>query len=67
MLEPNAVFDIAKHMNGKLSLIRNYPSQLRTVDYLGYTSCLATRARLPRRIAAVAFGRSRSVRGVAKP
>jgi hypothetical protein len=42
MLEPNAVFDITKHMNGKLSLIRNYPSQLRTVDYLGYASCLAT-------------------------
>jgi LmbE family N-acetylglucosaminyl deacetylase len=42
MLEPNAVFDITKHMDGKLSLIRNYPSQLRTVDYLGYASCLAT-------------------------
>jgi N-acetylglucosamine malate deacetylase 1 len=42
MLEPNAVFDITPHLADKLSLIRNYPSQLRTVDYLGYVSGLAT-------------------------
>jgi LmbE family N-acetylglucosaminyl deacetylase len=41
MLEPNAVFDITKHLAGKLSLIRNYPSQLRTVDYVRYASGLA--------------------------
>jgi LmbE family N-acetylglucosaminyl deacetylase len=41
MLEPNAVFDITKHLVGKLSLIRNYPSQLRTVDYVRYASGLA--------------------------
>jgi LmbE family N-acetylglucosaminyl deacetylase len=42
MLEPNAVFDITEYLADKLSLIRNYPSQLRTVDYVGYASCLAT-------------------------
>jgi LmbE family N-acetylglucosaminyl deacetylase len=42
MLEPNAVFDITKHLGDKLSLIRNYPSQLRTVDYVGYAAGLAT-------------------------
>jgi hypothetical protein len=36
------VFDITPHLADKLSLIRNYPSQLRTVDYLGYMSGLAT-------------------------
>jgi hypothetical protein len=42
MLEPNAVLDITAHLAGKLSLIRNYPSQLRTVDYVGYASSLAS-------------------------
>lgn len=42
MLEPNAVLDITGHLAGKLSLIRNYPSQLRTVDYVGYASSLAS-------------------------
>jgi LmbE family N-acetylglucosaminyl deacetylase len=41
MLEPNAVFDITQHLEDKLALIRNYPSQLRTVDYLRYVSGLA--------------------------
>jgi N-acetylglucosamine malate deacetylase 1 len=41
MLEPNAVFDITKHLTDKLSLIQNYPSQLRTVNYLEYASGLA--------------------------
>jgi LmbE family N-acetylglucosaminyl deacetylase len=42
MLEPNAVFDITPYLSEKLSLIRNYSSQLRTVDYLGYAAGLAT-------------------------
>jgi LmbE family N-acetylglucosaminyl deacetylase len=42
MLEPNAVFDITKHLAEKISLIRNYPSQLRTIDYIGYISGLAS-------------------------
>jgi LmbE family N-acetylglucosaminyl deacetylase len=41
MLEPNAVFDITKHLVDKLSLIRNYSTQLRTVDYVEYASGLA--------------------------
>jgi len=41
MLKPNAVFDITKHLADKLSLIRNYPSQLRTGEYVGYASGLA--------------------------
>lgn len=41
MLEPNAVFDITPHLAGKLDLVRNYPSQLRTVDYLSYVEGLA--------------------------
>ncbi len=41
MLEPNAVFDITNHLADKLLLIRNYSSQLRTVDYVGYASGLA--------------------------
>ncbi len=41
MLEPNAVFDITDYLDGKLSLIRNYPSQLRTVDYESYCTGLA--------------------------
>jgi hypothetical protein len=42
MLEPNAVLDIIAHLADKLSLIRNYPSQLRTVDCVGYASSLAS-------------------------
>jgi N-acetylglucosamine malate deacetylase 1 len=42
MLEPNAVFDITPYLTDKLSLIRNYPSQLRTVDYLAYARGLAS-------------------------
>jgi hypothetical protein len=42
MLEPNAVFDITQHLVDKLSLIRNYASQLRTAYYLGYASAIAT-------------------------
>jgi N-acetylglucosamine malate deacetylase 1 len=41
MLEPNAVFDVTEHMEEKLSLIRNYSSQLRTVDYVRYAAGLA--------------------------
>jgi LmbE family N-acetylglucosaminyl deacetylase len=41
MLEPNAVFDITEHLADKLSLIQNYASQLRTVNYVGYASGLA--------------------------
>jgi len=41
LLEPNAVFDITAHLPGKLALIQNYASQLRTVDYASYASALA--------------------------
>lgn len=41
LLEPNAVLDITPYLQGKLGLIANYPSQLRTVDYLQYASALA--------------------------
>ncbi len=41
LLEPNAVFDITGNMAEKLSLIQNYTSQLRTVDYMQYASGLA--------------------------
>jgi LmbE family N-acetylglucosaminyl deacetylase len=41
MLEPNAVFDITEYLAAKLSLIQNYTSQLRTVDYVAYASSLA--------------------------
>ena len=41
MLEPNALFDISHCLEDKLSLVRNYESQLRTVDYLNYVSGLA--------------------------
>lgn len=36
MLQPNAVLDITDHLEGKLALLRNYTSQLRTVDYENY-------------------------------
>jgi LmbE family N-acetylglucosaminyl deacetylase len=41
MLEPNAVFDVTDYLEQKLALIRNYSSQLRTVDYVQYASGLA--------------------------
>lgn len=41
LLEPNAIFDITGHLAEKLSLIQNYTSQLRTVDYAQYASGLA--------------------------
>jgi N-acetylglucosamine malate deacetylase 1 len=41
LLEPNAVFDISKYLEEKLLLIRNYSTQLRTVDYVQYASGLA--------------------------
>lgn len=41
MLEPNAVFDISEHLEGKASLIKNYETQLRTVDYVNYAEGLA--------------------------
>ncbi len=41
LLEPNAVMDISKHLDEKLALIRNYESQLRTVDYVSFASGLA--------------------------
>ena len=41
LLEPNAVLDITPHLDAKLALIRNYESQLRTVDYVGFASGLA--------------------------
>jgi LmbE family N-acetylglucosaminyl deacetylase len=40
-LEPNAIFDISEHLNGKISLIKNYETQLRTVDYVNYAQGLA--------------------------
>jgi LmbE family N-acetylglucosaminyl deacetylase len=40
-LEPNAVLDITDYLDGKLQLVRNYESQLRTVDYLSYVSGLS--------------------------
>ena len=42
MLEPNAAFDITNHLEEKISLIHNYPSQLRTVDYVKFVSGLAS-------------------------
>jgi LmbE family N-acetylglucosaminyl deacetylase len=41
LLEPNALFDITDHLEAKLNLIRNYQSQLRTVDFLNYALGLA--------------------------
>jgi len=41
LLEPNAVLDITDHLQNKLRLIANYPSQLSTVDYVQYASALA--------------------------
>lgn len=41
MLEPNAIFDISEHLEGKTSLIKNYETQLRTVDYANYAEGLA--------------------------
>ena len=41
LLEPNAILDITDHLQSKLALISNYPSQLRTVDYIQYASALA--------------------------
>lgn len=41
MLQPNAYFDISHHLTTKLSLLRNYRSQLRTIDYLHYVKGLA--------------------------
>lgn len=57
MLEPNAVFDIAQQLPAKLSLIQNYTSQVRTVDYVSYAEGLARvrayhAALLPRRAGA---------------
>ena len=54
MLEPNAVFDITQQLPAKLSLIQNYSSQMRTVDYVSYADGLARvrayhAALLPRR------------------
>jgi LmbE family N-acetylglucosaminyl deacetylase len=41
LLEPNAVLDITDYLDGKIALIRNYESQLRTLDYLSYVSGLS--------------------------
>lgn len=41
MLEPNAVLDISQHIDGKMALIRNYTTQLQTIDYAGYAESLA--------------------------
>ena len=41
LLEPNAVLDITDYLDGKITLIRNYESQLRTLDYLSYVSGLS--------------------------
>jgi LmbE family N-acetylglucosaminyl deacetylase len=41
LLEPNAIFDISDRLDEKIELIKCYPSQLRTVDYLGYAAGLA--------------------------
>jgi LmbE family N-acetylglucosaminyl deacetylase len=40
-LEANAIFDITQHLAAKLDLIRHYPTQLRTINYLDYASSLA--------------------------
>jgi hypothetical protein len=42
MLEPNALLDITRYIDEKISLIRNYPSQLKIIDYAGYASALAS-------------------------
>jgi LmbE family N-acetylglucosaminyl deacetylase len=41
LLPPNAVVDISGVLDRKLSMVRHYMSQLRTVDYAGYVSGLA--------------------------
>jgi LmbE family N-acetylglucosaminyl deacetylase len=41
LLEPNAVLDITPFLDAKLSLIRHYETQLRTVDYVSYALGLA--------------------------
>jgi LmbE family N-acetylglucosaminyl deacetylase len=41
MLEPNAIFEITNVMESKRALIRNYRTQLRTVDYERYALGLA--------------------------
>ena len=41
LLEPNAVLDISSHLEAKLALIRNFPSQLALVDYASYAAGLA--------------------------
>lgn len=41
LLPPNAVVDISGVLDRKLSMVRHYVSQLRTVDYAGYVSGLA--------------------------
>jgi LmbE family N-acetylglucosaminyl deacetylase len=41
VLEPNAFFDITNHQEAKLSLVKNYVSQLRDADYPRFTQGLA--------------------------
>jgi N-acetylglucosamine malate deacetylase 1 len=41
LLVPNAFLDITDVLNEKAELVRKFPSQLRTVDYVGYVQALA--------------------------
>jgi len=45
LLPPNAILDITDVLDQKVAMIQGYTSQLRTVDYVGYSVGLArTRA-----------------------
>ena len=41
LLDPNAYFDIASHIDGKRRLVENNVSQLYDADFLGFVDCLA--------------------------
>jgi len=41
LLVANAFLDITDVLNAKVELVRKFPSQLRTVDYVGYVQALA--------------------------
>ena len=41
VLDPNAYFEITDHLDAKLTLVKNYVSQLKEVDYLTFAQGLA--------------------------
>ena len=41
MLDANAILDITDYIDGKMSMINNYESQLQTVDYTSYAVALS--------------------------